>query len=419
MEQKIRVGVIGAGRQAQSFLKLYSEHPKVELTAVCDVSEERLTASAERWGVKHRFNDLSICECGDVDMISVHTPDHLHAESFIRALEGGKHVFVGFWKRSRQEKPQPSADPMKREKPRGERIPMVMQGNIPVIPTPFLQGKIEYAGFDRLFERTADYLEGYVVCGSTGEAPALTSAERKEIVRYIAARLPAEKHIVVGLGHTCLEEAIKIGRSAAEHGVKAALVPSPYYFPNSLDMVIDYIGKVAEGTGLDIVFYDNPVTTGTRFTAEDLLTLAKAVPGIKAIKMTDHSFAKIRVLKSKTGLVVFGGDDIICYRSFVAGVDGSMIIAPIIHPEAFRDCWRAFREGKAELSFRLYSEKLLPFISMFGPGDEIPTTKALFHHLGVFSSAETRSPLLTADSDRVREVLLGYGQIMKSGTSDG
>lgn len=94
MERKIRVGVVGTGRQAQSFLKLYAEHPKIELTAVCDVSEERLTASAERWGVKHRFNDLSICECGDVDMISVHTPDHLHAEPFIRALEGGKHIFV-------------------------------------------------------------------------------------------------------------------------------------------------------------------------------------------------------------------------------------------------------------------------------------------------------------------------------------
>ncbi|WP_127588595.1 dihydrodipicolinate synthase family protein [Paenibacillus koleovorans] len=290
---------------------------------------------------------------------------------------------------------------------------MAMHGNIPVIPTPFLQGKIEYAGFDRLIERTADYLEGYVVCGSTGEAPALTAQERKDIIRYVAGRTPKDKHIVVGLGHTCLEEAVEIGLTAAEHGVKAALVPSPYYFPNSLDMVIDYIGQVAERTGLDIVFYDNPVTTATRFTTQDLLTLAQAVPGITGIKMTDHSFSKIRELKRKSELVVYGGDDIICYRAFVAGVDGNMIIAPIIHPEAFRDCWRAFREGNRELSFHIYSEKLLPFISMFGPGDEIPTTKALFRHLGIFSSAETRSPLLASDNVRVEEVLLGYKQITK------
>ncbi|WP_158560606.1 dihydrodipicolinate synthase family protein [Paenibacillus contaminans] len=292
---------------------------------------------------------------------------------------------------------------------------MALQGNIPVIPTPFVNGNIDYISFDRLIQKTVDYLEGYVVCGSTGEAPALTAKERIEIVRYFSANIPAGKEIVVGLGHTCLEEAVEIGLAASESGVKAALVPSPYYFPNSLSMVVDYVGKLAERTGLDIVFYDNPVTTSTRFTTNDLIQLSEAVPQVKAIKMTDHSFEKIRQLKTRTALTVFGGDDIICYRAFVAGVDGNMIIAPIIFPEAFRTCWELHREGKFEESFDIYSRKLLPFISMFGPGDEIPTTKALFKHLGIFASDEVRSPLLPSDNLRVREVLTGYRQAEKAG----
>lgn len=295
---------------------------------------------------------------------------------------------------------------------------MALQGNIPVIPTPFANGKIEYAGFDRLLERTVEHLEGYVVCGSTGEAPALTFEERKEIVRYFARKLPTGKEAVVGLGHTCLEEAVEIGLVAAESGVKVALVPSPYYFPNSLGMVIDFVGKLAERTGLDVVFYDNPVTTKTHFTTDDLIKLAEAIPQVKAIKMTDHDFNKIRELKKRTELAVFGGDDIICYRAFTAGVDGNMIIAPIIYPEAFRQCWNLHREGKAEQSFHLYSQVILPFISMFGPGDEIPTTKALFKYLGVFESNETRSPLLPADEQRVREVITGYEQASRSGLVD-
>lgn len=292
---------------------------------------------------------------------------------------------------------------------------MALQGNIPVIPTPFLDGKIEYAGFDRLIERTVDDLEGYVVCGSTGEAPALTAQERKSIVQYVARKLPAGKEIVIGLGHTCLEEAVEIGMCAAEAGVKAALVPSPYYFPNSLGMVIDFIGKLADRTGLDIVFYDNPVTTKTHFTAGELIAIAQAVPKVTAIKMTDHSFDKIRQLKRQTGLSVFGGDDIICFRAFVAGVDGNMIIAPIIYPVEFRNCWTTFRRGEVERSFQIYSEALLPFISMFGPGDEIPTTKALFKHLGIFASSETRSPFLQADQQRMQEVLTGYNQAFRQG----
>lgn len=291
---------------------------------------------------------------------------------------------------------------------------MKLQGNIPVIPTPFLNGKVEYEGFDRLIERTIDHVEGYVVCGSTGEAPALTLSERRDIVRYLARKLPSGKEVVVGLGHTCLEEAIEIGHAAVESGVKAALVPSPYYFPNSLAMVIDFVGTLALRTGLKIVFYDNPVTTNTRFTTDDLIQLSEAIPQMEAIKMTDHRFDKIRELKERTTLTVFGGDDIICFRAFTAGVDGNMIIAPIIYPEAFRQCWQLHCEGEYEQSFELYSKMLLPFISMFGPGDEIPTTKALFHNLGVFASAETRSPLLQADERRVRELIVGYEQAFKA-----
>lgn len=283
-----------------------------------------------------------------------------------------------------------------------------LKGNLPVIPTPFLDGAIEFAGFDKLIESTIEDLDGYVVCGSTGEAPALTTAERVDVIRYVCGRVPKSKTIVVGLGHTSLEDAAVIGQAAAEAGARAALVPSPYYFPNSFPMVVEFIHAMAEKTGLDIIFYDNPVTTKTTFTAQQLLDLSVAVPKVVGIKMTDHNMAKIRVLKERTALSVFGGDDIICFHAFMAGVDGNMIIAPTVYPAEFRACWQAFTNGDIDRSFEIYSNVILPFISMFGPGDEIPTTKALFAHLGIFSSAETRVPLLPSNANRVREVMLGY-----------
>ncbi|MCR2821719.1 dihydrodipicolinate synthase family protein [Lederbergia panacisoli] len=293
---------------------------------------------------------------------------------------------------------------------------MVLKGNVPVIPTPFLNGKLHLSDFDNLLSKTIDHLDGYVVCGSTGEAPALSKEERIAVVDYLAKKMPKDKHIVVGLGDTNLNQAVEIGLRAADAGVRTALIPSPYYFPNSLNMVIEYIGKIAELTGLDIAFYDNPVTTNTRFTANDLIQLADAVPNVKYIKMTDHSFSKIRTLKEKTNLTVFGGDDIICYRAFEAGVDGSMIITPSVFPAEFRECWEAYQSGDREKSFDIYTKVLLPFIIMFGPGDEIPTTKALFHHLGIFSSSETRLPLLKADEQRFKEVMLGYKKGLSGST---
>lgn len=283
-------------------------------------------------------------------------------------------------------------------------------GNIPVIPTPFYRGKIDYDSFDRLFDAVGAHLDGYVVCGSTGEAPSMTTEERIAAIAYAAKRVPQEQTLVVGLGHTSLEDAVRIGAAARDQGIASALVPSPYYFPNSIGGIIDFIGKLADRTGLELVFYDNPVTTGTKVTTDDLIAIATAVPAVKAVKMTDHSFEKIRNLKERTALNVFGGDDIICFRSFVAGVDGNMIIAPIIFPEAFKACWEAFRAGRFEESYDIYSRVLLPFISMFGPGDEIPTTKFLFEKLGLFRSGEVRTPLLAPTPIRQQEVWAGYQQ---------
>lgn len=282
-----------------------------------------------------------------------------------------------------------------------------MKGNIPVIPTPFLKGEIDFDSFERLIQRTEASVEGYVIGGSTGESPALTKDERIAIAQFFGKKLP-HKHVVIGLGHTNLIEAIEIGKAAAAAGIRSMLVPSPYYFPNSLDMVINYVAELAEQTSLDIIFYDNPVTTKTVYTAEQLIEIAEKVPAIKAIKMTDHNMGKIRKLKERTQLAVFGGDDIIAFRAFEAGVDGNMIIAPIIFPEAFKESWDLYQAGKRSESYNVFAHIILPFIHLFGPGDEVPTTKALLHHIGDFSSSEIRLPLLPSDKVRVSEMILGY-----------
>jgi 4-hydroxy-tetrahydrodipicolinate synthase len=85
-----------------------------------------------------------------------------------------------------------------------------------------------------------------------------------------------------------------------------------------------------------------------------------------------------------------------------------MIIAPAVFPTAFQSVVRTIREGDSRTALRLFSDQILPFIHLFGIGDEISTTKALFKHLGIFRSDEVRPPLLPSTPERVKEVLLAY-----------
>lgn len=93
MSEKIRVGLVGLGHNGRAFARIYSQHPRCTLAALCDFDSEKVEAAAAEFGVPGRFTgDDFYAE--ELDLISVHTPDPFHAEPFVKALAAGKHVFV-------------------------------------------------------------------------------------------------------------------------------------------------------------------------------------------------------------------------------------------------------------------------------------------------------------------------------------
>ena len=285
---------------------------------------------------------------------------------------------------------------------------MKISGSLPVIPTPFLNGKIDYDSLLRLLEHLFPELDGYTLGGSTGESVSLSVDERLELMTFAARNTPAGKKIVVGLTHTNLEEMTILARRAEELGLAAGLAPCPYYFPNSFPMVLEFFRALDRASGLELVIYDNPLYTKTWLRVEELVALLDACQHLHAVKMTDHDLAKIPALKKQRDVAVFSGDDVVAFRSLLLGVNGSMIIAPAVFPAPYQRVVRLLAENNPAGALRVFAERILPFIHLFGPGDEVSTTKALFQHLGIFRSDEVRLPLLPCSPERRREVILAY-----------
>jgi UDP-N-acetylglucosamine 3-dehydrogenase len=93
MMKQINVGVIGLGSNGRSFCDRYMTNSRTKLVAICDVDNERLTTCIEKYKVRG-YSDYDILNNRDMDLISIHTPDHLHKEAFVRAVESKHHVFV-------------------------------------------------------------------------------------------------------------------------------------------------------------------------------------------------------------------------------------------------------------------------------------------------------------------------------------
>lgn len=285
---------------------------------------------------------------------------------------------------------------------------MQIEGILPVIPTPFRDGEFDAESFRRLLDHILPYADGYTLLGSTGEAPSLTTQERMDIAAAALALTPDDKTVVVGINHTVLEESQQLAQHAARHGAGAVLFAAPYYFPNSEEGLGAHLRELATAIDIELVFYDNPVPNATPVTAEQILRYAAAIEPLNTVKLTDHTVDKVAAWQA-AGLRVHGGDDCILFRYLWAGVDGMMVIAPALFPAAFRETWDRLRAGDGAGALDVLSAEVLPFVHVFGIGDEIPTTKALLREIGIFASDELRLPLVGVDESRRELLVEAYG----------
>jgi Predicted dehydrogenases and related proteins len=90
---KLKLGVLGAGMFAKSFIPLFMSHPSVEKVVLADVMSERLREVAEKFGVSETYTSLEELCRSDVDAIAIFTQRHLHGPQTLQALRAGKHVY--------------------------------------------------------------------------------------------------------------------------------------------------------------------------------------------------------------------------------------------------------------------------------------------------------------------------------------
>ena len=91
--RKLRVAVAGLGGNGSRFAKLYSKHPGVDLVAACDIDEKR-SEFASGLGADFLSDYQEVAALDDLDVVSVHLPDRIHADAALAAMDAGKHVFV-------------------------------------------------------------------------------------------------------------------------------------------------------------------------------------------------------------------------------------------------------------------------------------------------------------------------------------
>lgn len=89
----MKIGVIGTGQFAGSFIGLWSLHPGVSEVSVTDLLPERAADHQRRYSLRTVYPNVEELLASDCDAVAVMTQRWTHGQLVLQALAAGKHVY--------------------------------------------------------------------------------------------------------------------------------------------------------------------------------------------------------------------------------------------------------------------------------------------------------------------------------------
>ena len=201
---------------------------------------------------------------------------------------------------------------------------------ITAIVTPFdAAGKVDEEGFVELLDHlAANGSDGFVVCGTTGEAATLSIEEHLGLIELAVSNRPEGTSIIAGAGSNDTRHAVLMTERSTELGADAILSVTPYYNrPNRRGIVAHY-EEVVKATDRPIILYNIPSRTGTNLPNEFLAELAQ-LDQIEFVKQANpDDVAQV------DGLGLYAGnDDMLAEVLDLGGIGGILVASHVVGPQ--------------------------------------------------------------------------------------
>jgi 4-hydroxy-tetrahydrodipicolinate synthase len=269
------------------------------------------------------------------------------------------------------------------------------------IVTPFDDDlSVNEQAFVDLMQHLAEHgSDGFVVCGTTGEAATMTDDEHLRVIELAVQNRPRGTTIIGGTGSNDTRHAVHLTERATELGVDAVLSVTPYYNkPNARGLKRHY-EEVARATDKPVFLYNIPSRTALDVSNELLAELAQ-IERIDYVKQ-----ANADNLAPVDGLGIYAGNDDMLADVLDMDEPGGICVASHIVGDEMRRMV-AEPERRAEINAELQDV----FETLFITASPAPV-KAALNMLG-HEVGGLRLPLVETDdaeTGAVRSMLERHG----------
>jgi len=235
--------------------------------------------------------------------------------------------------------------------------------------------------------------DALVVTGTTGEASMLTDEEQVAVWRTV--RSAVDVPLIAGSGTNDTAHAAHLTAQAADAGMDAALIVTPYYNRPSQAGIEAHFRHVAAATELPVMLYDIPVRTGRKIANEVMWRLVDEVPNIWAVKdaLGNPAESAKLIAHAPDGFELYSGDDAFTLPLLAVGAVGVIGVATHWAGRETGEMIAAFTKGETARATELNA--LLIESWEFETGDAAPNpipAKAMLRALGL-PAGQCRLPL--------------------------
>lgn len=274
------------------------------------------------------------------------------------------------------------------------------------IVTPFnLAGDIDFPALDRLTDRLLkEGTQGFIVAGTTGEAPTLTHAEKLALFQYFATHVHGRALVIANVGSNNTAASVDLAREAsAINGVDGLLAVSPYYNKPNQAGLIAHFTAIADASAVPVMLYNIPGRTNVTIENQTLLRLAEH-PNINAVKQCT-SVADIAALTAAApaDFTVYTGEDDAMLASVRAGAAGVISVASHFFGPQMHACLAADRVGDTARADELMAWLTPRMHALFAVPSPAPT-KMLLERRGEIDG-DLRLPLVRANGEETVQLL--------------
>lgn len=237
----------------------------------------------------------------------------------------------------------------------------MFKGSITALVTPFKNGAVDEAGFQKFVAwQIAEGIDGVVPCGTTGESPTLSHDEHKRVVELCIEVAKGKVPVIAGTGSNSTDEAIDLTKHAEKAGADAALIVLPYYNKPTPEGQYQHFKAIHDATNIPIVIYNVPPRSVVDMSVDTMARCAK-LPRVIGVKDATADLA--RPLKTQLAIgkdfCQLSGEDATALPFLIQGGHGCISVTANAAPKLTHELHAAWQKRDLDTAMKL-NERLMP-----------------------------------------------------------